>query len=94
MYEGKDRYQFQPWYVKAYRRVRFFPNRIRYLLEILLPWLLTGAKVDGEFWSDRREVFWHIWQIAQSCYEMDVCNYWSHEEIMEKLGNGKRPFEA
>lgn len=89
MYEGKDRYQFQPWYVKAYRWLRYKPGGWYYACWLLAGWVIQGMPVAYPF-KTRREVAAHIWMIGRSTSAMNMGHYWEHREIIAQLRSRKK----
>jgi hypothetical protein len=91
-YEGNDRYQFQPRWVKAYRQVRYRPKWFLYSVGKLLVWLACGArKGDGWPFGTRHAVAAFIWTEGRSLAAMDMGHYWSHQEMIEELRGRCKP---
>lgn len=84
MYEDKDRYQFQPWCVKAYRWLRHKPAGTLYACRLFIGWAVQGLPVAQPFKS-KREVAAHIWMIGRSTAAMKMGHYWHHDEVVSEL---------
>lgn len=87
-YEGKDRYQFQPWYVKAYRWLRYKPGGWLYVLRISAIWLSHGLSMSAEmrmYFKTRRNYIAHVLMVGDSRAAMNMGHYWTHQEVIAEL---------
>jgi len=65
----EDRYQYQPWYVKMWRR--------RHYLRIPF--------VAFKMWIQSKEEFGLCWSLAIGCAQADMKWYYTMEEVFERL---------
>lgn len=70
-YEGIDRYQFQPWHIKAMRWIIWKP--LYALLAIY--WIVRGCRTQFP------DCDISYWEIALSCADNRMGHYWTHEEM-------------
>lgn len=96
------RYQFQPWYVKVYRRVKYFPLFLIYLCFSYLFWILQGfpinkcegyeelpLRIQQRFFT-RWNTFVSIYWINLSIYHMKMKYYYETDEVIGEIKNGSK----
>ena len=91
MYEDKDRWQFQPPYVKVYRWLRFIFPAWFVLAYRVARWLLSGAK--GEDLSTEEDNWvmsrWETLGLIKSCTigmaECRAGHWYTTEEVIGDL---------
>lgn len=94
IYEGLDRYQFQPWHVRCVRWLRWKPLAFVSFLWNLARWCLSGMQPDTDWTDDdgrlirrgtRGDAIELMWDIAMSLSDFDMGAYYSHSEVMAEL---------
>lgn len=82
-----DRYQFQPWYIKLYRRLRWCPQYYLLACYIIVKWAITFR---GQIPPDERDWFLsrldyvkHLWRLVASLGDMKMKHYYTLDEVME-----------
>lgn len=65
-YEGNNRYQFQPWYIKLYRRVRYQPCMLMAFACMLAVWAWHGFKTEHD--ETRRSTLGLMWSISRATW--------------------------
>jgi hypothetical protein len=94
-----DRYQFQPWYIKAKRWLQWRPLYLARTGWHVLGWIVRGARPvswtpakdadTGEeipgYTETRRETFGHIIGINRSMAQMKMRHYFTADEVLEDL---------
>lgn len=83
-----NRYQFQPWYVKAYRQVRYSPKWFVVAVFKLLWWVLMGCRHESSlvyFARTRWQTPSMIWKWSRVMASIDMNHCWYIEEMIEKL---------
>jgi hypothetical protein len=96
-----NRYQFQPWYIKLYRRAKYFPRFILNNICDYYKWVVGGFKIircDGyeklplcvqkRFFS-RYNTFVSIYRMNLSLYDIDIKYYHTTKELLETIRNGR-----
>lgn len=92
----KNRYQFQPWYIKAVRWIRYKPLWSIWGAFVVSWWFLTGAKIPAEekLFFDRKYkgrwlVRWHYAKHIMRCYlsmaDFGMRNCWYLQEVIDDL---------
>lgn len=82
-YERNNRYQFQPWYIKALRHLKYRPLWWFHVLQAYFKWLLRGA--PKETWhSSRWQTAVESYDIWLGLYDLWIGHYYLREEIREK----------
>lgn len=98
-----DRYKFQPWYVKAYRWVRFKPAAFVRFLYLLVSWAFHGcpameyADLSGRLRKmkhGRRRMVSHFWISCQSLAEYRMRHYVTIEELLAEIKSQEPSDEA
>lgn len=86
-YKGQNRYQFQPWYVKLYRWLRWKPYWTVRSVIVFVLWVADGQRaaefVDGGRMT-REETAWAIWS-ERNLADFQMGHYWSIKECIEHL---------
>jgi|WetSurMetagenome_2_1015567.scaffolds.fasta_scaffold02484_16 hypothetical protein len=81
-----DRYQFQPWYIKVYRRIRWYlPHAIVTSYRLFL-WLLQGAKIpecEKDWFKSRYHYAKHLWIMCSSLAHMKMKYYYTLDEVIQ-----------
>lgn len=83
-HEGRDRYQFQPWYIKAYRWLRYKPYWMWCGWTMIFAWLRGGAQVHRP-WRSRRELAAHLWTINLSMADIEMGHLYTLEEVKHEV---------
>lgn len=82
-YEGKNRYQSQPWYVRLYRRLRHQPLSWLWFLWVVFLWALKGCPAEHD-WS-RRALLDFMWSVAKSKWTIAAGWWYTTEEAIGRL---------
>lgn len=90
-YEGNDRYQFQPWYVKAYRQIRYRPLCWYRGLLMLARWAVDGMPVEPQYIPTRRLMAAFIWKAEMVEFDIDAGHYYSMDEVRTELKRRRKP---
>ena len=90
-YEGASRYQFQPWHVKLWRRVRHSPIFL-HAAWTFAGWLVVHRLRIADHCSTRWETAAHAWQIWVSVYQVEMGWWHSMDEARERV-SGPAPAE-
>lgn len=90
-YTGRGRYQFQPWYVKAYRWVRWRPVFALRAIVNTLHWLITGARIQrpvaGVLYRSRWAYLRGIWEINKSLAEYNMGAWKTLDECLAEIND-------
>lgn len=87
-----SRFQFQPWYVKAWRWLRWKSLFTLLAIICIARWLATGAKplvVDSGLYCHRFSRRWtlrHIVSLHRGRADARMGNYVTSEELIASLG--------
>lgn len=82
-----DRYQFQPWYVKAWRWVLYRPIFAIQAWWHLSCWAATGARIPDEsreYFPTRREFVEHVWTVNRSRASFRMRHWYTTDEAMDR----------
>lgn len=83
-----DRYQFQPWYVKAYRQIRHSPYGWFEFTRSMMYWALSGFEVPEPescpWHKNRRTYIAHIWTCYRSMAQYRMGAWWTTKELIQK----------
>lgn len=80
-----DRYQFQPWYTKAYRWLRWKPwFTLLFPLEVLR-WVLKGCPrmLPKKMFNGKRKDLSVLWSINRGRCAVRMRHVWTTEEMIE-----------
>lgn len=81
-----NRYQFQPWYIKVYRWVRWYPWHYLIATYVIGKWLIiTGGKIPQEETNEfltRTAYIKHLWRLLISLAHMKMQYYYTMEEVL------------
>lgn len=84
-----DRYQFQPWYIKAFRQIRYKPQMYALMAWHFMLWIVVHRMCiptePPNFYKSR----WHVAKHAYRCW-LGLCHCWmgntlTLDEAMDKL---------
>ncbi len=81
---SEERYQFQPWPIKAYRWVRYRPKVLAMFSWWTLRWLLSGAQ-PGDC-ETRQQTLAMFWGVAVGTTDIDMGRWHTLEEVRQELG--------
>lgn len=88
-----DRYQHQPWYIKAYRWFRHKPIWWLTGLYWVGAWAIKGCRIEPferQVFGNRQSlVAWYL-KAADSQAEIAMKHYWKLSEVIERFKNGER----
>jgi hypothetical protein len=82
------RYQFQPWYVKAYRQLRHRPKWLTLFVWWVICWVWRGCQIPGRDWPwfpTRRSYLAHLWVLSRSHASADMRHLYTFPELMDRL---------
>ena len=77
-----NRYQFQPWYVKAYRQVCYRPKWFFMAIWYLLSYVFKGMPTGRETRLSNLKL---VWSITIGCADRDMKHYYTLDEAIERL---------
>lgn len=82
-----NRYQFQPWYIKLYRRLRWYPTYWVFAWYIIVKWFITfRGQIPPEernWFLNRWDYTKHLWGLIISLAHMKMKYYYTIEEVMD-----------
>jgi hypothetical protein len=79
-----NRYQYQPWYIKLWRWIRYMPLAYLTYWYILITWKLKGSKIEEGDWFQTAKSFCYHLKTMCTCYaEMKMKWYYTIEEIID-----------
>jgi hypothetical protein len=80
------RYQFQPWYIRTYRWLRWRPWYYILVSYVLYRWCLNGSKIPPEeedWFTSRAAYINHILRCYSSLAHMKMEYYWTMDEVLD-----------
>ncbi len=87
IYRGEQRYQFQPWYIKAYRHLRHAPASITQTSWAMLKWVVWYRLVIPEDLPCATR--WQVFTFSLSCWrglhDCRVGYYYTSDEVFTRL---------
>jgi hypothetical protein len=90
-----DRYQFQPWYIKLYRQLRWGPQYWLLACYIIIKWFITFRgqipQEERDWFVSRCDYVKHLWRLVASLGSMKMKHYYTLDEVME---NCKRKIQC
>lgn len=89
----EDRYQFQTWYVRVWRRLRYQPLGLLFFAWCVLRWALVGfQREDAVTFDDgvtarrtRLETLKSLWMVCESRWHFAAGRWITEEEAISDL---------
>jgi hypothetical protein len=84
----EDRYQFQPWYIKTYRWLRWRPVYGCLALAHIFVWWFIDGKIPVEeqgWFVNKWQFVKFLWRLSLSDASMKMKHYYTMDEVITEL---------